>query len=435
MNTSDKLALYEKKLNAPAREERLSALESICKMYSSGEAVALESRGHVNNHIHTTFSFSPYSPTAALYTAWRNGLDTAGIMDHDSIGGAEEFLRAGEILNSHSSLRPIMTTCGFEQRISFKGTPFEGKRLNNPDQLSVAYVALHGIPKESFGMVEDYLSPYRAERNKRNEKMADKINALVKDERLKVTFEEMKALSEAGNGGSITERHVLFALARKLVSVLSSPERIISFIEDDFGFPVSEGNKKRISEAREEFLTYDVLGVLKSGMIKSVYIDADKECPDISEFIALAKKAGGISAYAYLGDVGDSVTGDKKSQTFEDSYLDELVPFLKESGFDAITYMPSRNTTEQLRRLMKLCDKYELFQISGEDINSPRQSFTNDKILSPEYRHLVSSTYALIGHEKAANLHKEGGMFSASTVKKYPSLTERISVFEKKGRE
>ena len=37
MNTSDKLALYEKKLNAPAREERLSALESICKMYSSGE--------------------------------------------------------------------------------------------------------------------------------------------------------------------------------------------------------------------------------------------------------------------------------------------------------------------------------------------------------------------------------------------------------------
>ena len=28
----------------------------------------------------------------------------------------------------------------------FKGTPLEGRRLNNPDQISVAYVTLHGIP-------------------------------------------------------------------------------------------------------------------------------------------------------------------------------------------------------------------------------------------------------------------------------------------------
>ena len=57
---------------------------------------------------------------------------------------------------------------------------------------------------------------------------------------------------------------------------------------------------------------------------------------------------GAISAYAYLGDVGDSVTGDKRAQKFEDDYLDELVPYLKELGFRAITYMPSRNTKAQL---------------------------------------------------------------------------------------
>ena len=45
----------------------------------------------VNNHIHTTYSFSPYSPTAAVYFARMAGLATCGLMDHDSIAGAEEF--------------------------------------------------------------------------------------------------------------------------------------------------------------------------------------------------------------------------------------------------------------------------------------------------------------------------------------------------------
>jgi hypothetical protein len=45
----------------------------------------------VNNHIHTTYSFSPYNPTAAVYMAWQNGLKTAGIIDHDSVSGARSL--------------------------------------------------------------------------------------------------------------------------------------------------------------------------------------------------------------------------------------------------------------------------------------------------------------------------------------------------------
>ena len=43
----------------------------------------------VNNHIHTTYSFSPYSPTAAVWFARAAGLCTCGLMDHDSIAGSE----------------------------------------------------------------------------------------------------------------------------------------------------------------------------------------------------------------------------------------------------------------------------------------------------------------------------------------------------------
>jgi hypothetical protein len=50
------------------------------------------------------------------------GLQTAGIMDHDSIGGAEEFRAAGKIAG-------IGTTCGMECRVDFSETALNGKNL------------------------------------------------------------------------------------------------------------------------------------------------------------------------------------------------------------------------------------------------------------------------------------------------------------------
>lgn len=112
------------------------------------------------------------------------------------------------------------------------------------------------------------------------------------------------------------------------------------------------------------------MGALKSDLVEKFYIDATDECPDVRDVIELGRKVGAISAYAYLGDVGDSVTGDKKTQKFEDDYIDLLFDVIDELDFNAVTYMPSRNTMEQLKTVRTYCDKYNLFQISGEDINS-----------------------------------------------------------------
>ena len=64
----------------------------------------------------------------------------------------------------------------------------------------------------------------------------------------------------------------------------------------------------------------------------------------------------------------------------------------KAYGFDAITYMPTRNTPEQLERLMKICEDHGFFQISGEDINSPRQSFRCKALDDPAFAHLIDAT-------------------------------------------
>jgi DNA-binding FadR family transcriptional regulator len=116
--------------------------------------------------------------------------------------------------------------------------------------------------------------------------------------------------------------------------------------------------------------------------------------------VKLCKEVDAYLCYAYLGDVGDSVTGDKKAQKFEDDYLDDVFECLKEEGVTAVTYMPTRNTPAQLERLRKLCDDYGMFQISGEDINSPRQSFIIRAMENPMFQNLIDATWKLIEHEK-----------------------------------
>ena len=115
-------------------------------------------------------------------------------------------------------------------------------------------------------------------------------------------------------------------------------------------------------------------------------------------------------------------------------YLDLLFEELQRLGFDAVTYMPSRNTPEQLARVQAKCAAANFFQISGEDINSPRQGFIIPAIRTPQCSHLIESTWALIGHEKEATVDKKRGMFSPEIVKKMAGLKERVGWFAEIGR-
>ena len=403
------------KLNAP---ERLVNLQKLLTVES------LPPRGRdVNNHIHTTYSFSPYSPTAAVWFARQAGLCTCGLMDHDSIGGAEEFLQAARMVGMGS-------TIGTECRVSFEKTPFAGRRINNPDQNSVAYMALHGIPHDKIGEVAAFFTPYRARRNERNRKMVAGVNELMGRYGVTIDFDrDVLPLSQYAAGGSVTERHISSALAQAMIDRIGRGEKIVRFIKNTMNLPLSAKIEGYLMDENNPHAMYDLLGWIKSTLISQFYIDATDECPDVREALALAERVGAISAYAYLGDVGDSVTGDKRAQKFEDDYLDELVPYLKQLGYRAITYMPSRNTRAQLDRVRALCDKYDLFQISGEDINSPRQSFVCEAQRDPAFSNLYDATWALIAHEWRATNDPQDGLFSDQSVKKWPDLNTRVKVF------
>jgi predicted metal-dependent phosphoesterase TrpH len=414
-------------LNNDNLEIRLEALRKLMEGIEKGILKKPIKKGHVNNHIHTTYSFSPYYPTKALWMAYNAGLTTAGIMDHDSIAGAREFIEAGKIIG-------IATTIGVECRVDFSKTPLNGRQINNPDQKSIAYIALHGIPHTQIDTVKEFFTPYTRERNKRNRQMTEKINDIVKPFGVYIDFDEdVIPISRSHEGGSITERHLLFALSKKLIERYGKGKKLVDFLKDDLKLPIKPRLEMYLLDTENDFYEYDLLGVLKSDMVSKFYIDATDECPDVKDVIDFSKSIGAISAYAYLGDVGDSVTGDKKTQKFEDDYLELLFDVIRDLGFNAVTYMPSRNTMAQLKRVKDLCRKFGFFEISGEDINSPRQSFVCDALQKEEFKNLVDSTWALIGHEKAATLDISNGMFSNKTIEKYPDLEQRIQVYKDLG--
>ena len=54
-------------LNAPERPKRLEALQGLYQLYCEGKVQKMPvDDEYVNNHIHTTYSFSLYSPAKAL---------------------------------------------------------------------------------------------------------------------------------------------------------------------------------------------------------------------------------------------------------------------------------------------------------------------------------------------------------------------------------
>jgi hypothetical protein len=416
-------------LNAPTLGERLSALRDL--VAERDRRGARPPRGReVNCHVHTTFSFSPYSPTFATERADAAGLLAVGIMDHDSVAGAAEMRWAGRIIG-------IAVTEGVEFRVNATGTALEGRKINNPDSPNNLYMMMHGLPARGIPAVERFLAPIQASRGRRNRAMVERLNGLLRQKGIEeLDFQaDVWERSEAPNGGMVTERHILFAAAGKIVQAAGRGEPLVRFLRSHLGIAPAPRIEGYLRDVANPFLLYDLLGLLKSSFVGAIYIQPDdEECVPVARAVRAAEEAGAIPCYSYLGDVTDSPTGDKKAEAFEDSFLDELFPEVVRLGFRALAYMPPRNTAEQLARVQRLCARYGLMEISGVDINSPRQSFNCPELLRPEFAHLLGATWALIAHEKLADADPRYGLFRPDNPLASLPIAERLARYAQAGR-
>ncbi|GHV88780.1 hypothetical protein AGMMS50267_11400 [Spirochaetia bacterium] len=427
---------YRSIINDPRLEpqERLKALANREK-----PASAPVSGGEVNNHIHTVYSFSPYTPSMAALKAQEAGLLAAGSVDHDSAGAAEEMIAACAILG-------IGGCTGFEVRASFKAGangkpgPFAERKLNNPDSIGLAYMTVQGLPSSALPKVREFLAPIRRERLARTQKMACSANVLLHEAGLsEIDFQHDIIdcpASMYNHDGEVTERHLLAAAAEKLIAAYGKGPALNEKLALHFGVTPPANVARSLSDPENPHYLYDLLGVLKSGFLSRIFIQpGDRECVDAQTVTAFADSIGAIPAYAYLGDITESPTGDKKAEKFEDDYIEELFDELSRLGYRAVTYMPPRNTLEQLRRVQRLCAERGFMEISGVDINSSRQSFNCPEILQDDFRHLLGTTWALIAHERLASVDSRFALFSPDNPLAMLPLQKRLAAYTLAGKD
>ena len=248
------------KLNVPSKEERL---ENLKKAVAETEFPPVVPQ-YINNHIHTIYSFSPYSPTAAIYASRMEGLSTAGIIDHDSISGAREFVEAAKIAG-------IPATVGMECRASMDGTSMEGRKTNNPDQDGVSYMTIQSVPHDKIDEVNEFFRPYRAARAERNRKMVAKINALLG---MDIDYDkDVLPLSMAHEEGGVTERHLMFALAKKMVAKVGKGQAMVDYLKG-IGIPLNGKQTAQMMDLEYPFYEYDLLSILKGEFVPKIFINA-----------------------------------------------------------------------------------------------------------------------------------------------------------------
>jgi hypothetical protein len=299
-------------------------------------------------------------------------------------------------------------------------------------------MTVQGVPASAASRVKEFLAPLNAARGNRNRRMVKRVNDITAAAGIPaLSYDgDVVPLSMAREGGSVTERHLLYALSLSIIKAAGRGPGLLRFLEDKFGVRLTGRTAALLADPQNFCYAYDLLGVLKSSFNDRVFIQPDEaECLPAETVTAFAADINALPSYAYLGDVGESPTGDKKTEKFEDDYLDALVPRLKDLGFLGITYMPPRNTAEQLKRLKKLCRDYDFIEISGVDINSPRQKFECPEIRKPDFRTLADTSWALAAHEKIAALYPGRGLFNPADPLAGKPLGERIRAFAEMGRQ
>ena len=390
-----------------------------------------------NNHVHTIYSFSPYAPAGAALRAREAGLMVVGSVDHDSAAGAAEMAEAARLLG-------MGAVTGFECRVYLYSeaeiadgkAPLNSRKLNNPDTAGIAYMTVQGIPASRRDEVAAFLAPIREARLRRTAAMVDGANEILG--RLGAPLidldADLVARSQFRNGGEVTERHLLAAMAAKLVTRFGRGQALVDGLTG-LGLSLSGKVAAQLADEDNPHLEFDLLGVLKAEFLDQIYLVPDREeCPTMAEVVAIATSVGAIPCYAYLGDVTASPTGDKKAEKFEDDFLEELFSELKRLGMPAITYMPPRNTAAQMARIAELAAEHGLLEVSGVDINTPRQVFNCPELQRPELGHLNDATWAMVAHELLAEVDPDLGLFAPGSPLAAAPLTERIARYAAAGR-
>jgi len=440
---------YVAKLRSRDRDVRgrMEALRQLKAMVEAGILPVPFEVDDIFQHCHSTYSHSPgYTPS---YIAWRGyvlGLQVTGIVDHDTVAGFEEFRNAAGILGLRNP------SCGYEQRVVPKGTPFEdGMDTNSPGNFNgETYIAFHGVARSRHQMQEERVIPAKVARFKKTAEFINKLTDLGLD-----YDRDIEPLTEAGNP---TEKHVAEAIAKlidekfgvgtkkgadwngaiaytndlikKCCEAAGNTKDLTIKSDDDVGKLKNEDRNKFTFLIRDRVVT-----ILKQ---TSGYMPTEDEVIRDKDVYDDAHNNNELVYYCYLGDLKkckaenrDVMTPEKKQEFIDNmkkkgqslpdfiiewwlakkdaSMLHLWIAYQMYMGIDGIAFMPNRDRPQEIEDVIKLANEATDFMrtkmgirfkhlSNGMDVNTPDMPFTYfDYSNRPEF---VEESLFMVEHER-----------------------------------
>src|SRR5208337_5228348 len=123
------------------------------------------------------------------------------------------------------------------------------------------YMIIHGVPARSVDLIGKMLRPIQEARELRGRRMVEGMNTLLPRYGLRALDwqSDVRSLSRADDGGTITERHILFAVAAAIVAKAGRGPALLDFLRTALGVHPPARVSAYLADPSNETLLYDLL--------------------------------------------------------------------------------------------------------------------------------------------------------------------------------
>lgn len=377
------------KLNDKRLRVRLKSLKTL-SLNTEKEGGYDGADKNINYVFRTVYSCFDRTPSRAVYYTNKFNVPLTAIVDYASLSAADELIKAEKITGG-------IYYCGAEVAVKDDS----GKRI---------ILSAVGVPHKNVKAFNDDLYSYRSKRLSYINSLREKLNARFKKYSISLPY---AFWSLFGPIKTTSVEDLFYNLASKIVEKFQTAEAVKNFLTNELGIELLEEESKKLDDLSSKLYVVDLAYALKNKLkIKHPVEEMNKA----DHFLALCSKYGAISSATYKG--GDL-----------DAFLEEV----KSLGINSATMEFSADNQALMQEFYDKCMALEILPIVRTLVTHPRRKLDytfEDETLAQKYK---ENTLCLVGHEISASTVVEDGMFSPSTVERFPSLQERIKLFSRVG--
>ena len=382
--------MQNEQLVAKLSDKRLRVrLKALKGLYSSSiedeTAISRAENSNINYAFRTVYSCFDRSACLSVYYADKFGMPLTAVVDYASLSSADELIKAEKIVNG-------IYYCGAEVTVLQNGN-------------KVKFAAL-GVPHKFLKAFNDELAPYRNKRQAYTNALREKLNAKFKKYGVSLPS-DFWSLFGAIKTTSVEDLYV--NLADKIVKKFGEGQNTVDFLTNELSFNLTEDENRKLSALSNHLYTID----LAFALYNNLKIKLPEESLFSAEhFISLCKKYGSISAVMYK-------TGS----------IDEFISSIKTLGVNCAVIDIDKYEQDKVAYFYNACQNCGILPLAVTIISHPRkipETYFETDELAKKYN---ENALCIVGHEIAATINPDDGMFTETTIKQFPTLEERIKLF------